>query len=199
MIDPKLFTVERLLNTAFDDSSGNRDRWRKFAEIVPGYTPRPGAQPKVVVRYQESFLRYSKGPRQGFFWDTYGDDFLTAELALFALLQAPVPPFICKREQWDRWRKEEELAALSARVCAAEAALRLEELREHLTAISRIVRRTLACGQLEKLEDAKPYLVDEPPDAPRPPHLCGVQVRGRACMLPDDHEGEHTSWNCDPE
>jgi len=31
-----------------------------------------------------------------------------------------------------------------------------------LAALSRIIRRALACGQLEKLEDARPYLDDEP-------------------------------------
>lgn len=28
--------------------------------------------------------------------------------------------------------------------------------------LSRIIRRTLSCGQLEKLEDARPYLTPEP-------------------------------------
>lgn len=111
MIDPKLFTIERLLATLLnDDESGGPDRWRKFAEIVPDYMPpfpRPDTRPRVVVRYQENFLRYSKGPKQGFDWDVYGDDFLTTELALVALLQAPVPPWICKREEWERWYKEE--------------------------------------------------------------------------------------------
>lgn len=40
--------------------------------------------------------------------------------------------------------------------------LTIKRLRERLTAISRIVRRALASGQLEKLEDAKKYLSDEP-------------------------------------
>lgn len=44
---------------------------------------------------------------------------------------------------------------------------------DRLAAISRIVRRSLACGQLEKLEDARPYLDEaerpeqEPQGAPR--------------------------------
>jgi hypothetical protein len=42
-----------------------------------------------------------------------------------------------------------------ARENAAALAVRVE-------ALSRIVRRALASGQLEKLEDAKPYLSDEP-------------------------------------
>lgn len=35
-------------------------------------------------------LRYSQGPKQGFFWDLYGDDF-SQELAIIALSQAPYP------------------------------------------------------------------------------------------------------------
>jgi hypothetical protein len=37
----------------------------------------------------------------------------------------------------------------------------LLELRIRLAALSRIVRRALACGQMEKLEDARPYLDEE--------------------------------------
>jgi hypothetical protein len=37
-----------------------------------------------------------------------------------------------------------------------------------LEALSRIIRRTLASGQLEKLEDAKPYLSDPPAETPAP-------------------------------
>lgn len=95
MIDPALFTVERLLATMLDDMHGNVDRWRKYAEIIPKYMPPyPSAEtrPSCVVRWRDNYLRYSKGPRQGFSWDIYGDDMQTPELALLALLQAPVPP-----------------------------------------------------------------------------------------------------------
>jgi hypothetical protein len=111
MINPSLFTVERLLAAFLYDSFGNRDRWRKFAEIVPDYLPphaRPDTKPRCVVRYGDSFLRYSKGPLQGFGWDTYGDDMQSTELALMALLQAPVPPSVCKQEEWTRWAELEE-------------------------------------------------------------------------------------------
>lgn len=113
MIDPKLFTVEKLLATFLDDVSGNVDRWRKFATIEPAYVPphaRPDTRPACVVRYGDSFLRYSKGPSMGCHWDVYGDDFLDAELAFRALLQAPVPPGLCKVEEWRRWRLEEDEA-----------------------------------------------------------------------------------------
>ena len=73
--------------------------WRQFCEVIPLYLPpfpRPDTRPICVVRYKreaaEWFLRYSKGPRQGFSWDIYGDDLLGAELALIALSAAPPPP-----------------------------------------------------------------------------------------------------------
>lgn len=99
MIDPAMFTVERLLAVMFDDTLGNVDAWRKRAEIVKAYMPpfpREDTKPKCVVRLDGAFLRYSKGPRQGYFWDGYGDDLLSPEDALFALLQAPVPPHLVK-------------------------------------------------------------------------------------------------------
>ena len=115
MIDPKLFTVERLLEMFFDDQFGNRDKWRRFAEIVPDYMPPfPDAdtKPACVVRYRyrtadgtqnDAMLRHSSGPRQGHFWDIYGDDYRKPELALLALLQAPVPPMLLKSSEWRRW------------------------------------------------------------------------------------------------
>lgn len=107
MIDPTQFDGARLVATLLDDGLGNRDKWRKHATIEMDAIL---GLPATVVRYGKSFLRYSKGPRQGFFWDAYGDDFLSPELALLALLQAPVPPFICKREEWERWRAAEQAA-----------------------------------------------------------------------------------------
>lgn len=103
MLDPKLFTVERILGTLLDNVHGNRDRWRMNAEIVPNYMPPfPSAntEPVCVVRYGAQFLRYSRGPLQGHLWDSYGDDYQTPELALLALMEAPVPPHILKRAVW---------------------------------------------------------------------------------------------------
>lgn len=116
MIEPKLFTVERLLAMLLDDSHGNRDRWRKFAEIVPDYMPpfpTETTRPKCVVRYsrvgaEDTFLRFSRGPAQGHFWDAYGEDYQTPELALQALLEAPVPPGICKVSEWESWNQQEQ-------------------------------------------------------------------------------------------
>ena len=56
-------------------------------EIIPEYMPpypRPETRPIVAVRYLRrnwGMLRYSKGPRQGHFLDTYGDDYQTIALA----------------------------------------------------------------------------------------------------------------------
>ena len=107
-IDPKLFTVESLIESFLDDGHGNYDMWRQMATIVPDYMPpypREDTRPKCVVRYKDSFLRHSSGPRQGHFWDCYGDDYITPELAFMALLEAPVPPFIIKKEIWEERRK----------------------------------------------------------------------------------------------
>jgi hypothetical protein len=103
MIDPKLFTVEELLEEFLDDSHGNRNVWRQHATIVPDYMfpyPRVGERPICVVKHKNSFLRYSKGPRQGYFWDCYGDDFHSPAVAFAALLQAPVPPSILQGAAW---------------------------------------------------------------------------------------------------
>lgn len=108
MIDPKLFTVERLLE-CFLRPEGGGDYWRSQAEIIVGYMPPyplPDTQPSCVVRFGGSFLRYSAGPRQGHFWDISGDDYQTPELALLALMEAPVPPGILKAEHWERVRVE---------------------------------------------------------------------------------------------
>lgn len=70
--------------------------WQLECEILPDYLPRDGGtttEPKCVVRHKPSgtFLRHSKGPRQGYFWDAYGDDLHSAELAVVALSLAPAP------------------------------------------------------------------------------------------------------------
>jgi hypothetical protein len=102
VIDSKLFTVERLLATMLDDAHGNVNAWRKYAEIVPAYVPPfpdENTRPRCVVRLGRAFLRYSVGPRQGYMWDVYGDDMMTPELALMALLEAPVPPSLVDRSR----------------------------------------------------------------------------------------------------
>jgi|SRR5579859_4423315 len=102
MIDPKLFTVERLLWVMLNPD-GNGHYWRAQAEIITDYMPphpRPETRPTCVVRFGKSFLRHSCGPRQGHFWDIYGDDYQSPELALLALASAPVPTSILTKEHW---------------------------------------------------------------------------------------------------
>lgn len=55
--------------------------------------PNANTKPKAVVVYKNTkhcgdrivMLRYSCGPKQGHFWDVYGDDYLTEELAIEAI------------------------------------------------------------------------------------------------------------------
>jgi hypothetical protein len=107
-VDPKLFSVESLLAAMFDDMAGNNNVWRKHAEIILGHRllfPKSGDPPnKAVVKYGGSYLR--RGCGRSHFWDCYPDDFGTPEWALLALLDAPVPPFLLKKEAWKPWTCE---------------------------------------------------------------------------------------------
>lgn len=113
MIDPKLFTVESIIAAVLEDTSGNRDPWKRLVEIVPDYVAPFDKENKkkcvVLIRHDYdndvSFLRYSKGPAQGFFWDMYGDDFIVPELALLAIMSAPVPPWMLKHTVWGQIKK----------------------------------------------------------------------------------------------
>lgn len=85
--------LEKLLALLFDQP------WHKSCEIVPDYmppNPRPDTKPTVQVRCNNdseypAFLRYSNGPKQEYFWDIYGDNMHTVELAVFSLSRAPAP------------------------------------------------------------------------------------------------------------
>jgi len=86
------FSIKKLIELLLDQ------RWHKECEIIPDYMPPyPNAdtKPTVVVKYPNkhkgTFLRYSCGPKQGFFWDTYGDNMMSVELAIIALSKAPIP------------------------------------------------------------------------------------------------------------
>lgn len=84
------FDAASLVNALLD-----RYDWRREAEIVVGYMPpypTPDTQPACIVRIGEWSLRYSRGPLQGHFWDAYGEDYHTPELAFRALLEADPPP-----------------------------------------------------------------------------------------------------------
>ena len=81
-------------------------RWQHECMIITDFLPkypREDTKPlRVVVARSTgkghnedggdfSCLRYSKGPRQGFFWDGYPDDLHSFELAVLALSQCPTP------------------------------------------------------------------------------------------------------------
>lgn len=76
--------------------------WHNKCEIILDYMPKyPGKDTRtsVQVRYNDGseyppMLRYSRGPKQGFFWDIYGEDMQTVELAVVALSQAPTPRYV---------------------------------------------------------------------------------------------------------
>jgi len=79
-----------------------RSPWMEKVDIIVDYMPPyPGkdTRPTLQIRFNDGsahppFLRHSGGPLQGFFWDIYGDDFQTVELAILALSQAPVPRYV---------------------------------------------------------------------------------------------------------
>jgi hypothetical protein len=115
MIDTKLFTVERLVAALLDTSYGNHNKWWSLVEIIPDYMPpypQPGTRPRCVVKCKKDFLRHSAGPSQGHFWDVYGDDYLTPELALLAVVQAPIPPFFIDKAIWREASEAERLSKL---------------------------------------------------------------------------------------
>lgn len=120
-IEPSLFTVKGLLKVLLFDEHGYDmfgDIWRAYAEIIPNYMPpypREDTRPSCVVKCGEAFLRHSAGPKQGFFWDIYGDDFIKPELALVALLHAPTPPFFLKRPN-DALRDSEGFGSITIKL-----------------------------------------------------------------------------------
>ncbi len=100
MIDPSMFSLERLVAELLYDAAGNVDAWRKYAEVIPAYVPphvEDDVPPRCVVRCAGAFLCYSQGPAQGYYWDVGGDDMGTPERALLALCAAPPPPQLIRR------------------------------------------------------------------------------------------------------
>lgn len=95
-LDVSILNLGKLVETLFDLED---HPWRASVEIIPEYMPTypaPSTKPICAIRFTDnhnnhSFLRYSKGPGMGCFWDCYGDDFHSPELALRAILLAPTP------------------------------------------------------------------------------------------------------------
>jgi hypothetical protein len=92
--NPAQFDMVRLLASLLTD------HWMHECEILPAYLPAnadEGDRPECRVRYVREdghvyFLRYSKGPLQGYFWDLYGEDMNEPELAVVAISRSPAPP-----------------------------------------------------------------------------------------------------------
>lgn len=83
MISIKDMNLEKLVRLLLNTSD---HPWRKEVELeVKSST-------MLCVKYEDVYLRYSKGPYQHYFWDVYGDDFQSPELAFYAILHAPPPP-----------------------------------------------------------------------------------------------------------
>ncbi len=91
-----------------------------------------------------------------------------------------------------------ELCPNNAR--GARARAELDSLEARLTALSRIVRRALASGQIEKLEDAKPYLDDAEPPTPTeapaanwgaPLNPPSAYPRSPTCVCGEAYAGTH--------
>lgn len=95
-LDASQFKPQKLVNLLLTQ------HWMHECKIIPDYMPPfPGkdTRPTCQIHYvykdgTDTGLRYSRGPLQGFGWDSYGDDFHSPELALVALSQAPPPPHI---------------------------------------------------------------------------------------------------------
>lgn len=108
-LDTAMFNLPKLLLTIANQT------WMRQCEIVPAYMPpfpREDTKPICVVRWRDPrkevsdgddyrYLRHSDGPRQGTFWDVYGDDFHSPELALVMLAQSQPPPH-CVFNFWAR-------------------------------------------------------------------------------------------------
>lgn len=84
--------VQKLVNLLLDQL------WQHECQIISDWMPnhpRPETTPITAIRHyadgSHQFLRYSKGPLQGYFWDSYPDDMHSPELALIVLSRAPAP------------------------------------------------------------------------------------------------------------
>lgn len=79
-----------------------------------------------------------------------------ARLAIQIVAQKPLTKIEQYRLVSDNARLKTQLE--TERACRLANEAELHRADERIGALSRIIRRTLACGQLEKLEDARPHL-----------------------------------------
>ena len=78
MIDPTIFNLERLIDWLLGYSNSNPENiWIRDCNIF-----KDDKNNMIISHY---------------FWDCYGDNFLTPELALIALSKAPIPYCLIKR------------------------------------------------------------------------------------------------------
>ncbi len=97
MIDTKIFNLEKLVDWLIGCPSSYPEKiWIKDCEIFID------KENRIIIKHESKgnsthYLRYSKGPRQGYSWDCYGDNFLTPEIALLALSKAPIPHYLIER------------------------------------------------------------------------------------------------------
>jgi hypothetical protein len=91
--DPAQFNIDKLVRLLLTQ------HWMHECIIIPDYMPpypNKDTRPTCQVQYvrddgQKWFLRYSNGPLQGYFWDSYGENMHSPELALIAISQASAP------------------------------------------------------------------------------------------------------------
>lgn len=76
--------------------------WHCHVEVVEGYmppSPRPDTKPTIQARWGNYYLRRGGGSFQPWFWDVYGEEFLTVQHAWLAVAQAPAPPRLTYRNK----------------------------------------------------------------------------------------------------
>jgi hypothetical protein len=107
MIDRTLINPAKLLDAILDNCAGNINKWWDMVEIVLDYMPpypRPDTKPtRVSLKCGENYLRDLGWGN--LIWNThYGEssEFYTAERAILALMKAPVPPYLLKKECWEK-------------------------------------------------------------------------------------------------
>ena len=91
VIKPEGWTAPDVVAALKDQQDGIS--WREECEIIEGCTSSRPNPNTVMVRHKSTnrFLRYSCGPKQGHFWDVYGDDYQERALAELAISQADRP------------------------------------------------------------------------------------------------------------